>query len=178
MKKIITESTLFILIITLAVSCAPTVKVTTDYDRSANFSAYKTFTVDNFPTNVNDLNARRIWNSIRSEMIKKGYAENDNNPDLVVNVISVLKDRKYISATGNGWNGPYGYWGGGGDATFKANYYKDGSLMIHVVDVKTNRLLWEGIGNAEMLQQPKNPDEAISKAVAKIMEAFPQRSAN
>ena len=177
MKKIIVKSSLFILTITLAVSCAPAVKVTIDYDRSANFSTYKTFTVDNFRTNVNDLDSRRIGNSIRSEMIKKGYAESDNNPDLVVNVISVLKDKKYISATGNGGYGPFGYWVGD-NAVARIYDYKDGSLIIDVVDIKTNRLLWEGKGNAEMIQQPKNPDEAIGKAVAKIMNAFPPRSTN
>ena len=177
MKKIIAVSTLFILIIILSVSCAPTVKVTTDYDRSANFSAYKTFTVDNFPTNVNDLNARRIFNSIRGEMIKKGYTETDNNPDLVVNVISILKDKKYISATNNGAYGPFGFWAG--DNTIARVYdYKDGSLIIDVVDIKTNRLLWEGKGNAEIMQQPKDPDEAIGNAVAKIMNTFPQKNTN
>jgi hypothetical protein len=56
--------------------------------------------------------------------------------------------------------------------------YKDGSLIIDVVDIKTNRLLWEGKGNAEIMQQPKDPDEAIGKAVEKIMNEFPQRSTN
>lgn len=178
MKKIIINSIICILTTTLAVSCAPTVNVTTDYDRSANFAAYKTYSVYDFAPSlgVNELNARRILNSVKSEMNKKGYTENDSNPDLKINVVSALKDRKYISATGNGW-GPYGYWGGG-NATLTPNYYKEGSLIVHAVDVKTNRLLWEGIGNAELTQQPKNPDEAISQAVTKIMTAFPQRSSN
>ncbi len=70
MKKITINSILFILTVTLAVSCAPTVKVTADYDRSANFTAYKTFSVYNLTTtlNVGVLNAERILNSIRSEM--------------------------------------------------------------------------------------------------------------
>ena len=95
MKKIIFNGILCILTATLAVSCAPTVKVTTDYDRSANFAAYKSFSLYNFTStlNVNELNAKRILNSVRSEMIKKGYTEDNYDPDLMINVVSHLKDK-------------------------------------------------------------------------------------
>lgn len=179
MKNIILNGIVCVLTTTIAVSCAPTVKVTTDYDRSVNFTVYKSFSLYNFTStlNVNQLNAERIMNSVRSEMIKKGYIEDNYNPDLMINVVSLLKDKKSISASYNGMYGPYGFWpGGNGNATIRASDYKDGSIMVHVVDVKTNKLLWEGIGNAEMTKQPKNPDEAINNAVAKIMNEFPQRS--
>lgn len=172
---------LCVLTAALAVSCAPTVKVTTDYDRSANFTAYKSFTLYNFRStlNVNELNAKRIVNSVRSEMIKKGYTEDNLHPDLMINVVSLLNDKSSISASHNGMYGPYGFWAGGnGNTTIQTSDYKDGSIMVHVLDVNKDKLLWEGIGNAEMTKQPKNLDEAINSAVAKIMHEFPQRSTN
>jgi len=181
LKKIILNGILCALTPTFVVSCAPTVKVTTDYDRSANFAAYKSFSLGNFTStlNVTELNSKRILNSVRSEMIKKGYTEENSYPDLMINVVSLLKDKKSISASHNGMYGPYGLWpGGNANTTFRASDYKDGSIMVHVVDVNKNMLLWEGIGNAEMTKQPKNLDEAINNAVAKIMNKFPQRSAN
>ena len=181
MKKIVFKAILCVLTATLAVSCAPTVKVTTDYDRSANFAAYKSFSLYNSTStsNVTELNAKRILNSVKSQMIKKGYAEDNHDPDLMINVVSLLKDKKSISASQNGIYGPYGFWpGGNGNTTIRTSDYKDGSIMVHVVDVNTNMLVWEGIGNAEMTKQPKNLDEAINDAVAKIMNEFPQRSTN
>jgi Domain of unknown function (DUF4136) len=178
MKNIATKFLLLALAATMIVSCGPTVKVNTDYDRSANFSAYKTFSVYHLTTtlNVNELNAERIWNSIRKEMIKKGYTENDRNPDLLINAFSVLKDKKYVSANNSyGYGGayrPYGYWAAG-NTTFQAYDYKDGSLMIDIVDAKKDRLVWQGTGNTEITKQPKNPDEAIGSAVTKIMNGFP-----
>ncbi|NJO25735.1 MAG: DUF4136 domain-containing protein, partial [Bacteroidia bacterium] len=140
----------------LIISCKPTLKVTADYDRTADFSAYKTFGMYFMLTsnNVNQLNEQRVWNSIRSEMIKKGYKEDSNNPDLVVNVATVLKNKKYISATATsyGYGGihrPYSYWGAPGYATVRATDYKEGSLVIDVVDTRTKRLVWEGAANAE-----------------------------
>jgi Domain of unknown function (DUF4136) len=181
LKKIIYNGILCVLTATLADSCAPTVKVTTDYDRSANFAAYKSFSLSRFTKtlNVNELNAKRILNSVRSEMIKKGYVEDNYNPDLMINVVSLLNDRNFISASSNGMYGPYDFWlGGSGNTTISTTDYKDGSIIVHVVDVNKNTLLWEGIGNAEMTKQPKNLDEAINNAVAKIMNEFPHSSTN
>jgi len=171
----------------LAASCKPALKVSSDYDRSANFSQYKTFTLYYLVTNrhVSELNEERIWNSLRAEMIKKGYREDNRNPDLVVNAVSVVKNRKAVSANSSayGYGGayrPYRYWGGGmvsGTTTFQTSNYKEGSLMIDVVDARKDRLVWQGTGNAEFEKQPKNPDVAISNAVNKILSSFPQGDA-
>ena len=177
MKKIIFNGIFCVLTATFAVSCAPTIKVTTDYDKSVNFAAYKSFSLYNYAStpNVNQLNAKRILNSVRNEMIKKGYTEDNYYPDLRINVLSLLKDKKSIDVSNNG----YGFWpGGNGNATIGTSDYKDGSIVVRVVDINTNMLLWEGIGKAEMTEQPKNLDEAINIAVAKIMNEFPQRGIN
>jgi|SRR5688500_12468145 hypothetical protein len=185
MKKGTIKSLLLVLPAALLFSCKPTLKVSSDYDRAANFSAYKTFSLYYLVTsrNVNELNEERIWNSIRATMSKKGYIETNQNPDLVVNALSVLKNKKYVTASGSAYGygayRPYGYWGGGyrtvsGQTTFQTNNYKEGSLVIEVVDNKTNKLIWEGAGLAEFEKKPKNPEEAISNAVKKIMAGFPQ----
>jgi len=167
-------------------SCKPSLKVSSDYDRSANFSAYRTFSLYYLISNknVSELNETRIWNSIRTEMLRRGYKENDQNPDIVVNAVSVVKNKKYVSATTTayGYGGayrPYGFWAGGagmatGTTTFQKNNYKEGSLVIDVIDFKTNRLVWQGTGSAEFERFPKDPDEVITNAVTKILAEFPQ----
>ncbi len=181
MKKVTISSLLLMMTVSFIVSCNPTLKVSSDYDKSVNFSAYKTFGMYYLVSsrNVNQLNEDRIWNSIRVEMTKKGYVENNNNPDLLVNAVTVLKNKKYLSATTSnyGYGGfyrPYGYWGAPGYATVRTYDYKVGSLVIDVVDTKTNKLVWEGTGNAEFENKPKNPEDAINNAVNKILAAFPQ----
>jgi len=71
--------------IVLVGSCKPALKVSSDYDRTVNFSEYKTFSLYYLATskNVSELNEERLWNSIRTEMTKKGYIENDQEPDVV-----------------------------------------------------------------------------------------------
>jgi len=45
-----------------------------------------------------------------------------------------------------------------------------------VIDASSNQLIWEGTGNKEIDAQVKDPDTAISNAVAQIMAGFPPSS--
>ena len=63
----IRKAGLFLMLQVFILACAPSVRISTDYDRSANFSSYKTFSLNKQTTIgiVNSLNADRIVNSIR-----------------------------------------------------------------------------------------------------------------
>ncbi|WP_433834185.1 DUF4136 domain-containing protein [Flavobacterium anhuiense] len=174
-----------ILIFAIFYGCSPTVKVTADYDHSADFTSYRTFAVYDLKAQqgqVNQLNADRVTNAIRNEMLAKGFTESEN-PDLKVNAVSILKNKTSVSSTTDfyGYGGmyrPYGYWGGGAmmggaNTTFNTYDYVDGSLIIDIVSTKNQKLVWEGIGNAEIDNKPDNPDEFITGSVKKIMEGFP-----
>ncbi|MDQ6528447.1 DUF4136 domain-containing protein [Flavobacterium sp. LHD-85] len=174
-----------ILFLGLFYSCAPTVKVTTDYDHSANFSEYKTFAVYDLKAQqgqVNQLNVDRVAKAIRNEMLAKGFTES-SNPDLKVNAVSILKNKTSVSANTDfyGYGGmyrPYGYWGGGAmmggaNTTFNTYDYVDGSLVIDIVSTKTDKLVWQGIGNAEIDSRPDNPEQFINDAIKKILTGFP-----
>ncbi|MBL0736100.1 DUF4136 domain-containing protein [Flavobacterium sp. GN10] len=174
-----------VLFLGLFYSCSPTVKVTTDYDHSANFSEYKTFAVYDLKAQqgqVNQLNVDRVAKAIRNEMLAKGFTES-SNPDLKVNAVSILKNKTSVSANTDfyGYGGmyrPYGYWGGGAmmggaNTTFNTYDYVDGSLVIDIVSTKTDKLVWQGIGNAEIDSRPDNPEQFINDAIKKILAGFP-----
>ena len=170
----------------LIYGCSPTVKVTTDYDHAANFSEYKTFSVYDLKAQegqVNQLNVDRVTKAIRNEMISKGFTESTTNPDLKVNAVTILKNKTQVTADSNfyGYGGmyrPYGYWGGGAmmggaNTTFNTYDYVDGSLIIDIVSTKSQKLVWQGIGNAQIDSKPDNPEEFIASSVKKILEGFP-----
>jgi hypothetical protein len=180
-----TLSIIPMLMLGLIYSCSPTVKVTTDYDHAANFSEYKTFAVYDLKAQegqVNQLNVDRVTKAIRAEMIAKGFTES-SNPDLKVNAVSILKNKQSVSADTNfyGYGGmyrPYGYWGGGAmmggaNTTFNTYDYVDGSLVIDIVSTKTQKLVWQGIGNAQIDSKPDNPEDFINNSIKKILEGFP-----
>jgi len=160
--------------------CAPAIKVNTDYDRAASFSSFNSFTIVDIrgKGEVSELNATRIKRSITEVMIEKGFVETGEGADLLVNAVTVVKNKREITASTNyyGYGGiyrPYGYWGGGTTTTFNSYDYVDGSLIIDIVNNKEQKLLWQGIGNAEIDKMPDNPDQFMLKAVKKIMAGFP-----
>ncbi|HVY73952.1 MAG TPA: DUF4136 domain-containing protein [Puia sp.] len=177
----------FVLLLAILISsCEPALKVTDDYDKSTNFSQYKTFRMyqlDQQHQTISQLNQDRIINAVKSEMTKKGFQE-AAEPDLQVNAIIILKDKKSVTANTNyygygGYYRPYA-WGGGmatGYTTYDVQNYKDGSLIIDIIDNKTNKLVWEGIGNKEIDKPAADPDKAIADAVARIMAPFPPGAA-
>ena len=61
--------------------------------------------------------------------------------------------------------------------TYNVDTYKDGSLIIEIIDAKTKKLVWEGIGNKEIDKPVTDPDKKIAAAVAAIMKNFPPGAA-
>jgi hypothetical protein len=174
-----------VLIIAIASSCAPSLKVTSDYDKSANFGQYKTFAIDTMRVSesLSQLNQNRIINAVRAALTSKGFTESAT-PDMLVHVSAIFKNQKQVSSTTDyyGYGGfyrPY-MWGGGvgatGYTTYNVQDYIDGSLIVEVADAKTRNLLWEGIGNKEIDKPAKDPDTAIPEAVNKILANFPPGS--
>jgi len=182
MKKYL-QISMLLAIAAYLISCGPSLKVTHDYDKSVNFDQYKTFALyksDSIHDAISPLNQQRIVNAVKDEMVKKGFQENTSNPDVLVNITAVLENRVAVSSTTDyyGYGGMYRpyYWGGGmGSSTtnYNVQHYKDGSLIIDVVDANSKKLVWQGTGNKEIDGPVKNPDTAIPKAVASIMESFP-----
>jgi hypothetical protein len=167
----------------LFVACSPSLKVSSDYDKAVDFSRYKTFSMYQLQDKsgaVSQLNQNRIIDAVKRQMMAKGFTENDANPDVLVNVVTYLKEKQQVTANTNyygygGYYRPYA-WGGGmasGTTTYNTYNYHDGTLMIDVVDAAKKQLIWQGVGNKEIDKPSKDPDKAIGEAVAKIMESFP-----
>lgn len=170
-----------IAVTTLITSCSSSLKVTSDYDKNASFTAYRTFAIDTLlvTQRVSQLNQNRIINAVKAEMTRKGFMES-SSPDMLVHISTILKDEKSVSASTNytygGYYRPYA-WGAGMGAnsytTYNVQNYTNGSLIIGVADAKTKSLLWEGIGNKDIDGSFSDADTKIPAAVSSIMVSFP-----
>ena len=174
----------FIAVMAISSGCGPSMKVSSDYDKGVDFKKYKSFSIyssGKLNEAVSQLNQQRILTAIRNEMIRKGFQETSSSPDLLVNPVAIFKDKVSVVASTNyyaygGAFRPY-YWGGGGMADATTNYdvrqYKDGSLIIDIIDAATKNLVWHGVGNSEIDAPLKDPDTKIPKAIESIMAGFP-----
>ena len=155
-------------------------KVSFDYDKTADFSKYKTFAMKDGTKVADPLIHKRIVDAIGAELAAKGLTQNDANPDLVV-VYHVAFDKEQditSYSTGMGY-GPYGYgWGGGwGTTDVRVTQILVGTLVIDMADAGHKQIVFRGVGVKEVNVQLKaeKRDKNIASAVKKILKDFPPK---
>jgi hypothetical protein len=177
---------LLLLVMMLMVSgCGSSISVNNDYDVNAPFADYKTYdwmpqpaaAPGNAKTAVqrNDLLDKRIKNAVADVLVEKGLVPDAANPDVLLAYHVGVKDKVQVTD----WGYRYGdaYWGWGGRDIDVYNY-KEGTLIIDMIDAGTNQLVWRGAGQKALddgKQTPQKSDELIRKVVGKIMSQYPPK---
>lgn len=164
------------LILVLAVTSCSTVKVATDYDKQVNFDNYRTYAfykpgIDK--AEISDLDKRRILRGIDENLSGRGMTKSEN-PDLLISIFTKENQRVdiYNNNFGYGWYwNPY--WHGGYYGT-SVSRTPEGTLFIDIIDAKTNNLIWQGMGTADLRMNNIDKKEAqIKEIVNKILEKYP-----
>ncbi len=170
---------LMFLSLVILTACGPSVKVGYDYDRSANFSQYKTYTFTNDALNypINELNRQRVLAAIESELNAKGLSKSDNG-DVLVDIKLTAERQQTATATNTGpYGAGYGYRWGGGFSTTQINVetYIEGTLFIDLIDNAKKQLVWQGRGVKTLDKDatPEQRDQRIKEAVNLIMKQYP-----
>lgn len=182
-----------ILLAVLTASCGSGVTVTSDYDKTVDFSKYNSYTYYGWSENsdkiLTSFDKERIEESFAEEFTKRGWELNQNGGDAIVSLYIVVNEKtSYSSYTDHYNNGMYGGMyasrygygygygmgmGGSSTTTTTQNDYLVGTLIIDVFDAKTKKHIWQGIGKKTVDENKSNREESIKKGVAKIMKAFP-----
>ena len=172
------------------------VKVLSDYDRTADFSHYHTFALS-APKNVdpadpilNQLNQNRLRRAIAEQMVVRGYTMSED-PDLSVDIYVKITPRQevvvihdyYLPYWGYyryyGHRGYYQYWGRGWTPVRDAvRSYQEGTLVIDLVDTEKNQLVWHGVAVGILEDLPQDPDILIRDAVKQIFDQYPYVAGN
>ncbi len=168
-----------VLLLFVFASCS-TVRVASDYDKEANFSTYKSFAfykpgIDK--TKVNDIDKKRILRAIENNLLAKGFNKAET-PDLLVSIFTKENERVdvYNNNFGYGWGwNPYWYGGYGGNSVSRTT---EGSLFIDLIDTKTNSLVWQGKGTANLINSSdiEAKEQRINEIVTKILAEYPPGS--
>ena len=189
MKKI-----LFFASIALFMLSCSSVKVITDFDKTVDFTQYKSLEyygwADDSDRILNRFDKERIEKAFGSEFKSRGIEPVESDGDLIVTlyIVAEQKTQKTAHTTGSGggyggygggYGGAYGYgpgygWGGGYSTTTVSEYdYVVGTLLVSVYDAEKKELIWESRGEGTVDEDPNNAEEKIAKTVAKIMYDYP-----
>lgn len=153
------------------VSCSP-FNVRSDYAASADFNSYKTYKLRIDDLKLNDIDQDRVLNEISKQLQSKGLSVGEN-PGLIVNIKAKHKKVQDVQsyAPYGMWGGPWG-WGMGAQRTWASNY-TEGGLTIDLIDTKTQKLVWQGIGSGISVDSPKRKQKQIPEIISEIMANYP-----
>ena len=180
-----------LIVITLVTACASSPTIHSDYDRSVDFSQFKTYGyfspmgIEN--PNYSSLLGQMFRDAIDAQMQPRGYVLSDN-PDLLINVSARLEDKTQVRTYsepvyGGGYygyrGGRYAAWGGYGYGTSThVSQYTEGTVNVDMVDIDNKRMVWEGvaIGRVDEKKQNENLRQDIMDGVAAMFENYPFRA--
>ena len=157
--------------------------VKTDYDKSADFGAIKTFSVKIGTSWNNQISEKRVTAEVEQTLTEKGWTKNDANPDALVLLHGATEKQKSLNTfySGTGGYGRYGYrgWGGGmgtGTATTTTSEYLVGTLVVDIFDAKSKALLFRGTASDEISDKPEKNIKKLGKVTDKMFKDFPPGS--
>jgi hypothetical protein len=153
-----------------------------DYDVTANYGRYKTFdyyTSKKGTGGTTSLMDKRVRVALEKELQAKGFVkETKADPDFLVTYYPVVHERRTRTTTHIGWG--WGYrpmYGRIGTSSSEVHTYKEGTIVIEIVDFKTNQMIWQGAAAGALtgLDNPEDADEVVPKAVHDILVKFPPK---
>lgn len=177
-------------LIAFLISSCGGIKVSSDYDKSVDFTQYKTFEYYGWAKEsdqlLNDLDKKRFEQAFGKEFLSRGLTYVESGGDLVVTLFIVIQQKTQTTASTSGYGGYGGYYGGYygygpgygwgpsyGTTTVNTYDYHVGTLVCDVYDKTAEKLIWEGIGSNTIKEDPKGRDKRIPMAVEVIMKQYP-----
>ncbi len=170
--KIMTISILIMFVLTLG--CA-SVRVAVEYDESVDFSAYQSFAFvqpkrANANTGRKRLMTKEMMQQTKPILEAKGLSEAGRRQEADVLIVFYTKVRNqadYVPATYH-----VGRWGRVRRVSpGHVVRYKEGTLVIDIVDRQKKELVWQGVGQGVLNRS--NPMENFIEAVNEILERYP-----
>ena len=175
-----------VLIGSLFILAACQTPVAIDFDRSQieRMQAFDTFEIDTREEregygniSLSPLVDRRVENAIRNHLEDKGYARSES-ADFRVNFHTITKDRTSVHDLGYG-PAPFGrepYFGDYSYGRLFIEKYEEGTLVIDIIDKKSNQLLWRGAHTRRLERTALSPLHAQAVVDAILLNFPPIRA--
>jgi|ERR1700737_816674 len=149
-------------------------QVKTDYDRSANFGQYKTYSWEQVKTK-DALDVDRIKNAVNAALAVKGWNKVDSSGDVSIVAMEIIRNQQTLNTFYDGFGGGW-RWGGFGDATTTTETYKVGTLVVDLFDTKTKKLVWRGSSSDTLSNNSDKNIKNLDKGAEKMFKHFPPGS--
>ncbi len=179
----IRSGVLLLCLLTAIGGCSSSMQVNYDYDPTTDFQAYETYRWVERPQTpegdartavMNDpLIEQRVRQAVNAQLLAKGLRQESDNPDLLVLYHLGLEDKVDVTDWGYSYDDNMrGYQ----DREIDAFEYKEGTLIVDLIDRSSEVLIWRGTARdavEEKNRAPEKGEKKINEAVTKIFAAYP-----
>ena len=180
MRRFPTLAAAIIAVTLPALGCATTMTVSSHAERGLDFSAYRSFDwgpADALPTgdprlDQNPFFKDHVQGAVQQQLAARGVElSSSGTPDLLIHYHANIRRRIDVNRVDR----TYGYCSAG-DCPAETNEFEAGTLVLDIIDARTNRLIWRGWAQnsvEDMLDDPDRMARTIDAAVRRMLERLP-----
>ncbi|GAA3565096.1 hypothetical protein GCM10022395_14420 [Snuella lapsa] len=161
----------------VVVSCAP-IRVSYDFDKTVNFSKYKTYNYfSDIESGMSVLDTKRFLDAIDSNMKSKGFSLSET-PDFFIDIKSSAYQEAPRNTVGVGLGGTGRHVGGGisiGLPIGQGNMSR--RIIIDFVDKEGVGLFWQAVSEANFNPNasPEERENRLRAIAEKILGSYPPK---
>jgi Domain of unknown function (DUF4136) len=172
-------TSLLCLLIVFTCVAAQAQKIKVEYEKSVDFSKFKTFAMDVYQESAKPMLRLAILAAVQDDLTKRGVTQVANNPDLYVQVYGAIDtdftthyhDPLYggtIPSINSGimlWHNIPG--------TSTTVIIPKGELVVDLIDARQKQLVWRGIAKQKLSDQRDKLLDQVNTAVEKMFQQYP-----
>jgi hypothetical protein len=144
--------------------CASKPALSRIQDPDVDFHSYHTFAFYGGSTQSYSLVERHLLAAARTQLERRGYAFDDQSPDLLVNIGLAVEERQGLRRL----HGAFG------SETAETEDYRTGRLAVDLLDARRQDVVWHGVAEGRLSESMmRDAGVAAEKAVAAVFEGFP-----
>lgn len=164
----------------IATGCAATMSVSSHVDRSLNFAQYRTFDwgpADALPTGDPRLDQDPFFKDHVQGAVERGLSARGlalvttGSPDLLVHYHANISERIDVNKADRAYGSCRA-----GNCPPESIWYEAGTLVVDVMDARSNTLVWRGWAQnsvEDMLQDRDLMAKTIEQAISRMLRQFP-----
>jgi len=167
-------------LLVLAAISAPAQKIKVEFDKSLDFSKFKTFTWAPRGAVSRPLLADAIAGAIEEELTARGLQQVSEHPDLYIEMYGSMDSDMAVSYSDfySGYGGippfdqSFMVWGAVPGSTTTVVVHK-GQLVVDLIDASQRKLAWRGIARDKLSDNRGKLVTQINTAVEKMFNKYP-----
>jgi hypothetical protein len=151
-------------------------QVKTDYDHSANFASYKTYSWIKVQSG-DSLWDDRIQQDVDSQLAAKGWTKVASNGDAAVSAFRSTQNQQTLETFYDGFGGGWRWrgFGGTGLSTTTTEVTKVGNVVVDIFDAQAQKLLWRGNDSQDLSSNADKNIQKLQKDIDNMFKHFPPK---